>query len=211
MSRLESLWAKTEKLSTFDLLKFLIKKQFPRKTAVTASLRARSIVVLKMVADIDPATPILFCHAAQLYPESRQYRADLVARLGLTDVRDEDSRVANLQQCKPMPRDRDHCERLWADDRIGGGRVFELIHLNESLSDFDCWISAVYHGKEQAGLRHRVDLDGRLVRVNPLLGWSDDDVRRFMRANELPYHPHAIHIETERLSEPRETPPSYSY
>lgn len=211
MPKLAVLWETTTPLSTADLLKYLITERFPGRTVVTASLRARSVVVLKLISRIAPATPIVFCHAAQLYPESISYRERLIAMLGLEDVRDLDSHVANLDQSQPAPNDHDHVERIRADDLVGGGTVSELVHLNTALADFDCWISAVYHEKPPAGLKHRVDLDGRLVKVNPLLHWSDADVRRFMLANELPYHPRVAIAKPEQPAEGRETSPLYSY
>ncbi len=211
MSKLAALWETTSPLSTVELLRHLITERYVGRTVVTASLRARSVVVLKLISRIAPETPIVFCHAAQLYPESISYRERLIATLGLEDCRDVDSHVANLDQSQPAPNDHDHVERIHADDLVGGGTVFELVHLNNSLADFDCWISAVYHEKPPAGIKHRVDLDGRLVKVNPLLRWSDADVRRFMLANELPYHPRVAAVRPEQPAEDRETSPLYSY
>ena len=39
-----------------------IEEKFAGKTLVTASLKAPSVVVLKLVADIDPATPVVFIY-----------------------------------------------------------------------------------------------------------------------------------------------------
>lgn len=211
MSKLATLWETTSALSTMELLTYLITERFSGRTVVTASLRARSVVVLKLISRIAPETPVVFCHAAQLYPESISYRERLIAMLGLEDVRDVDSHVANLDQSQPAPNDHDHVERIRADDLVGGGTVSELVHLNADLADFDCWISAVYHDKAPAGVKHRVDLDGRLVKVNPLLDWSDADVRRFMLANELPYHPRVSVAKPEQPDADRETSPLYSY
>jgi len=211
MAKLATLWETTSPLSTVELLQHLITERFPGRTVVTASLRARSVVVLALISRIAPETPVVFCHAAQLYPESISYRERLIALFGLEDVRDVDSHVVNLNPCRPAPNDRDHVERIRADDLVGGGTVSELVHLNAVMADFDCWISAVYHEKSPPGLKHRVDLDGRLVKVNPLLDWSDADVRRFMLANELPYHPRVAAAKPEQPAGERETSPLYSY
>ena len=70
-------------LSTMDLLRYLIVERFPGKTLVTASLKAPSIVVLKMVADIDPTTPVAFCSPGYRFPESNEYRERILAVLHL--------------------------------------------------------------------------------------------------------------------------------
>ncbi len=58
-------------LSTPDLLRFLIKERFPRKILVTASLKAPGVAVLKMMADIDPATPVVSCTRGFQVPARR--------------------------------------------------------------------------------------------------------------------------------------------
>ena len=78
MSLLKDVRSVTAELSTVDMLRFLITEKFPGKTAVTASLRAPSLVVLKMAADIDRAIPVVFCHPGHLFPESLAYRERIV-------------------------------------------------------------------------------------------------------------------------------------
>lgn len=187
MARLENLHHLVGGLDAPDLLSLLVGGKFAGRTAVTASLKARSVVVLKMIADIDPATPVIFCHASALYPESRPYRDALVERLGLRDVRE-----AGALRVTQFPGDRDHFECLWADDPSNGGKVREIVHLDPMLSGFDCWISAVYHMPKPPQARHRIDRDGRLVRVDPLIDWTDVRVRDFLAHHDLPLHPRAV-------------------
>ena len=166
-------------LSTPDLLRFLIAERFPGKTLVTASLKAPSIVVLKLVADIDPATPVVFCGRGFQFPESDLYRARIVELLGLTNVSQTKGGEVDV-----LPGDLDHSERMWAESRDGLGRSYEIVHLNQTLAPYDCWISAVYHVPPPPQLTHRVEVEGRLIRVDPLNRWSKDEVRAFMREHK---------------------------
>ena len=59
----------TKNLSSYSLVEYLVNDHFKNKTIVSASLRARSIVFLQMLSDINPATPIIFCHAGTIYPD----------------------------------------------------------------------------------------------------------------------------------------------
>ena len=97
-------------LSTPDLLRFLILERFPGETVVTASLKAPSVAVLKLVADIDPATPVVFCGRGFQFPESDVYRARIVEQLGLKNVSQTTGREADV-----LPGDYDHCEHMWAE------------------------------------------------------------------------------------------------
>jgi phosphoadenosine phosphosulfate reductase len=192
-------------LSTEELLRYLIKDRFPGMSVVTASLRAPSIVVLKMIADIDPDTPVVFCRPGELFEESEEHRAELVKMLGLTKVSETEGGKSGV-----LPDTSDHYERMWAEYRSGLGRVHELVHLNDIMVHYDCWISAVYHlPSPQTAMR--VDMEGNLVRIDPLIDWTPQDVRDFMRKNGLPFHPRAKRRVDPRLPEDTPCPPSYHF
>jgi len=193
-------------LSTADLLRLLITDKFAGKTVVTASLKAPSVVVLKMVADIDAAMPVVFCVRGFQFPESTEYREQIVDLLGLK----------NVIQCKGgevevLPNDYDHYERMWIESQDGRMRIFEIVHLNQTLAPYSCWISAVYHVERPPHVKQRVDTEGRLIRVDPLIRWSKDEVRAFMHAHDLPFHPHVTRRVPKAPREPQELPPSYNY
>ena len=130
----------TKDMNCFSLIEYLVSDRFKGKTVVTASLRARSVVVLHMIADIDPTTPIVFCHAGTLFPESQEYKDYIVKRFGFTDIRE-------LQNREPLtePGDYDHVEWMKAYWNGTQNYVKQAVHLNQTLEGFECWISAVYH------------------------------------------------------------------
>src|SRR5580658_8382394 len=69
------------------LLRPLIEREFAGRIALVSSFGAEAAVLLHMVAQIDRATPVLFLDTQKHCPETLRYRDDLVAKLGLTDVR----------------------------------------------------------------------------------------------------------------------------
>ena len=192
----------TREMDTLSFLRFLITERFPQKTLTTCSLRARSIVLLKMISEIDASTPIVFCHAPDPYPESLEYRAKIVSQLGLRDIRDPAP-----DESGALPGDCDHNEGLWAENPVNHTRVYKIVHLNRSLAEFDCWISGVYHGPYGGTPKPRVTEEGRLIRINPLAAWTQDQVRGFMKENGLPYHPRsAVRPKPPGPEEPALTP-----
>lgn len=196
----------TREMDTLSFLRFLVAERFAHKTLATCSLRGRSVVLLKMIAEIDASTPVVFCHAPDPYPESLEYRAMLVSRLGLQDVRDPAD-----DEGGPLPDDCDHSEGLWAENPVDHTRVYKIAHLNRTLAGFDCWISGVYHGPYADTPAPRVTVEGRLIRINPLASWTQDQVRQFMAENELPYHPRsAARSRTPAKDEP-DTVPTYHF
>ncbi len=177
----------TGSLNTVDMLRYLIADRFAGKTVVTAALRSSSIVVLKMIADIDPATPVVFCRTGSFFPDSQTYQDQIVEHLGLTNVS-----ISVGGETSVRENDCSHCEKMWAEYEDRPGRSFEIVHLNTTLAPYDCWVSAAYHVRRPAHVRDRVDKEGRLVRVDPLTRWSRDEVRAFMDEHGLPYHNRAF-------------------
>ena len=205
MSTYQDIRSISPELSTFDLLRLLISERFSGASVVTASLKAPSVVVLKMIADIDPATPVVFCNPGFQFPESAVYRDRIVDRLGLKTVS-----LGQGGEAEVLPGDQEHYERMWVDSKDGRSRSYEIVHLNETLAPYECWISAVYHMPAPSHVTQRVDIEGRLIRVDPLIRWTKDEVRAFMREKELPFHPRAVRQAPEVARDAEELP-SYNY
>lgn len=183
MSLKQEIRSVSANLETPELLRYLIKERFPSETVVTASLMASSIVTLKMISEIDPATPIIFCYRPPVFKESIEYRAKIIDLLGLRNTSMNDGHEASVK-----PGDVDHCEHMWISCENVAGHSFAVLHLNDCLAPYRCWISAVYHVARPSYVRNRVDTEGRLIRVDPLIRWTQQDVQRYMRAHDLPYH-----------------------
>jgi len=194
MTKLSEIRTDISHLPAPKLLRYLLKKVFVGKTVVTASLRAPSIVVLKMIADIAPDTPVLFCQRGHVYPESLTYRDEIIDILGLTNVTITAGGQSSSGACGFFQN-----EQMWVGTSVGDGRVRETVHLAEALISYDCWISAVYHSPKPENITHRVDICGEKIRVDVLRHRSGNDIRRFMRDHDLPFHPRA---KSRRIARP---------
>jgi phosphoadenosine phosphosulfate reductase len=202
----EDVIKETEGMEAPDFLRYLIVDKFPGKTVVTTSLRARGMVTLSMVADIAPDTPVVFCHMKNMYPGSMEYKAEMIEKLGLKDVR---SPVDDLDA---LPGDSFHCENLWGEDVNDGTRHYTTVPLNETLKPFDCWISVVCHNPYSYEPRPRVLQEGRLLRIHPLVGWQEEKVRSYLKERNLPFHPMAMNASYQRVdAEPPAARESYNY
>lgn len=205
MTEVDKILGITAEMDTSSFLRYLIRERFPEKTVVTCSLRARSVVVLKLISEIDPATPIVFCHMPNLFPESREYFARLVSDLGLRDIRE------TVEDHGALPGDCDHSEGLWAEDPDDHTRAYMIAHLNDALAEFDCWISAAYHCPYPDAPGPRLVQEGRLIRVDPLASWSQSQVQGFMQENGLSYHPLAMSGRSQPPASESETVPSFAF
>lgn len=175
---LDELRNATAGMTAQELLRHLMTEIFPGKCAISSSLRARSVAVLKMAAEIDPTVRVIFCHAPYVYAESVEYRERVVRRLGLTDVRD------------PEPADDDN--EFFEDIRTsvwGGGDIESTVGLDAALDGVACWISAAYHRPYPDTPPPRLTQEKRLIRVDAVHDWSQQQIYGYLARYDLPLHP----------------------
>src|SRR5689334_1304692 len=73
-------------LDALPLLRVMIREEFPGRSALISSFGADAALLLALVADIDPTTPVFFLETQKHFPETLDYARALTARLGLTKV-----------------------------------------------------------------------------------------------------------------------------
>jgi phosphoadenosine phosphosulfate reductase len=167
----------------FELLCAVIDRDFFGRVAVVSSFGADSAVLLDLVAQIDPATPVIFLDSGKHFSETRAYRDLLVDHLGLTDVR----------SVTPDPRDlagQDPDGRLWQSNPDRCCDLRKTRPLQEALGGFDAWITGrkQHQGGERTRLPNVEAVDGR-IKVNPLAPWSRDQILAAFLRRGLPPHP----------------------
>ena len=86
-AHLTELQRKSEGRDSLDILELALTGEFAGKTAVVSSFGAESAVLLHLMAQIDPNTPVLFLNTGKLFGETLRYRDRLQDMLGLGDVR----------------------------------------------------------------------------------------------------------------------------
>ncbi len=158
---------------------------FGREVALVSSFGLESAVLLDMVASVDHAFPVIFIDTGKLFPETLAYRARLIEQLGLRDVR----------SVRPDPRQlarHDPDGGLWRRDSEFCCHLRKTEPLQLALADFRAWITG--RKRYQGGLRSSLptverDPASGLVKLNPLAGWSLDDIRHYRRLRQLPPHP----------------------
>jgi phosphoadenosine phosphosulfate reductase len=166
-----------------DLLAPLIARDFRRRIAVVSSFGAESVVLLHMVAEIDRSVPVISLDTGQLFAETIAYRAQLIDRLGFTDVR----------IIKP---DAGAVQLLDLDGLLHGRspdlccRIRKIEPLQRALAGFSAWISGRkrFHGGSRGDIPTLEVLDGRL-KIEPLARFGAHDIEDYLVRYDLPRHP----------------------
>ncbi len=153
------------------------------RLAVVSSFGTESAALLKVMADVDPAIPVIFLDTGWLFEETLAYRDGLVAALGLRDVRSVKPSEETLSRDDP---DRD----LWFADPDACCRIRKVEPLARALRPFAAWINGRkrFQGGERAALAV-VEADGARLKFNPFAHTSREDIERIYARGNLPPHP----------------------
>ncbi|HYD32746.1 MAG TPA: phosphoadenylyl-sulfate reductase [Azospirillaceae bacterium] len=182
--RAKLLAARYAGLDGADFLRPLIKTEFPGRIALVSSFGTESAVLLALAAEADPAVPVLFIDTGKLFGETLRYRDQLVARLGLTDVRTIRPDPGALSRL-------DSDGMLWNRDVDGCCGVRKVAPLDKALKEFDAWISGRkrFQSSTRAAIPGIEASEEGHIKINPLALWDRERLDLEFTRRALPRHP----------------------
>ena len=153
------------------------------RLALVSSFGAESAVLLHLAAQVSKDIPVLFLDTGMLFGQTLDYRKQLAARLGLTDVRDLRPRFEDLAVNDPGAD-------LWKTDTDACCHIRKVIPLDAALEGFDGWLTGRkrFHGGDRLRLPVVEDSEGKL-KFNPLANWSKVELDAYVAEHDLPAHP----------------------
>ncbi|OIM91614.1 phosphoadenosine phosphosulfate reductase [Bradyrhizobium elkanii] len=153
------------------------------KVALVSSFGTESAALLKVMADVDPAIPVVFLDTGWLFEETLAYRDTLIKTLGLTDVRSIKPDEEALSRQDP---DRE----LWFTDPDACCRIRKVEPLARALKPFAGWING--RKRFQGGARADIPVvedDGVRLKFNPFANVSREEIEAIYTLGRLPPHP----------------------
>lgn len=181
---IEALCSKYSDQNASNILTSAIMADFSRRIALVSSFGAESVVLLHMVAQIDPATPVLFGETGMLFRETLTYQRQLAHKLGLTNVQ-----IVRPTRAEVAESDLDGTLHLPDPDSCCALR--KTVPLKRALQPYAAWITG--RKRHQSSTRALMPFaetdDENRVKLNPLADWTAKDVRAYMQQHDLPAHP----------------------
>ncbi|SDW94831.1 phosphoadenylyl-sulfate reductase [Litoreibacter albidus] len=153
------------------------------KVAMVSSFGAESVVLLHMISQTAPDTPILFIDTEMLFPETLQYQKDVAEELGLTNVQ-----VVKPSREKLLEQDVDGILHTIDPDACCALRKTQP--LEDALEGYDAWITG--RKRYQSGSRAELPVyekSGRKIKINPLADWNAAKLVAYIEEHNLPKHP----------------------
>ncbi|MEC7092022.1 MAG: phosphoadenylyl-sulfate reductase, partial [Pseudomonadota bacterium] len=177
---------RTAELSAVEFLTTILRDEFKDEICVVSSFGTESAVLLHMVAQIDPTTPVIFLNTGKLFGETLRYRDRMQTLLGLTDVRSIGPHPTDLAE-------KDSNEDLWQKNNDLCCHIRKFLPQQRALKGF----KAVLTGRKrfqttQRSSMQRIEIDDEAaarLRVNPLADFTLEDLQAYLETHNLPKHP----------------------
>ena len=153
------------------------------RLALVSSFGTESAALLKVMADVDPAIPVVFLDTGWLFQETLDYRDTLIELLGLADVR-------SIRPIEETLSGEDPDRELWFSDPDACCRIRKVEPLARALQPFSAWING--RKRFQGGARADiavVEQDGARLKFNPFANVSREEIEQIYRSADLPPHP----------------------
>jgi phosphoadenosine phosphosulfate reductase len=156
---------------------------FQGRLALVSSFGAEAAVLLKLVSEVAPRTPVLFLDTGKHFVQTLAYRRRLAQEFGLRDVRDIHPDKDDLAATDPRGD-------LWRTDADQCCALRKVRPLDAALAGFDAWITGrkQFHGGARAHLP-AFEASGRFVKINPIARWSPERLSAYAAERSMPPHP----------------------
>jgi phosphoadenosine phosphosulfate reductase len=160
---------------------------FGDSLALVSSFGAESAVLLDLVAKVKKDMPVLFLDTGMLFGQTLDYRKNVAAQFGLTDVRDLRPAFADLATQDPN-------SDLWRTSVDACCNIRKVLPLDRALGEFDGWITGRkrFHGGDRLRLAVVEEADGK-IKFNPLANWGKTELDAYVAEHDLPAHPLVAH------------------
>lgn len=183
LSRLSMFYGELEGAA---LLRTMIREEFSGKIALISSFGADAALLLAMVAEIDPATPVFFLETQKHFPETLSYARELSDVLKLTNVHWLTPDPALVSRIDP---DGD----LWSTTPNRCCWLRKVEPLDRAVKELG--IEALITGRKRYQTAERAEMatieldDKGIFRINPLANWTKEKQQAESASRQLPKHP----------------------
>ena len=173
-----------EHRSPQDLLAWAVER-FAGRIVLTCSWQRQSSVLIDMLHRLDAEVRVVELDTGLLFPETYQTRDRLIARYDL-DVERILPRESVAEQADSEG------PALWTRDADRCCYLRKVEPLQRALEGMDAWVTGIRRAQSASRQGARTiewDVSREIVKVQPLAGWTDEDVQAYLYAHDVPYNP----------------------
>lgn len=183
LGEMEQLASEFETATPMEIVAWAV-RQFSPHLAASSSFQTQSLPLLHIISQIDSGLPVLFLDTGFHFWETLIYREQLQRHFRIT-----------IQDLYPDPSWQLFLRRYGADlveqDPDLCCFIRKVQPMQKAVKGLRAWITGIRRdqtaNRSQAKILE-LDRDG-LIKVNPLLNWTREDVNNYIRQHNLPAHP----------------------
>lgn len=177
--------AELEERSPQEVLRWAVEEFFPDLSVACSFGGPSGMVLVDMIAKIEPRVEVFYLDTDFLFPETYATRDRVIERYGIQPV-------AYKSELTPAEQAQQHGDELWLRNPDLCCELRKVEPNRRALAGKRAWISGLR--RDQAATRRDtpiVQWDEKfgLVKVNPLARWTEADVWSYIVRNEVPYNP----------------------
>ena len=167
-----------------EILRWAVERFAPRFTMATA-FGPEGMVILHMLAEIAPDTPIFNLDTGYQFPETLELRERVKQRYGMeVEFKRPETTVEQYEQLHGGPLYKTKPDQCCAERKI---RV-----LHEAVRGKHAWASGIRRDQSPDRAKAAIvswDRKFSLVKVSPLANWTKKDVWKMIVDHDIPYNP----------------------
>ena len=172
-----------EPLRAEELVEFAA-EAFGGRLVLTCSWQLGTSILVHMTRQVAPETRLVEIDTGLLFPETHATRERLVDHYGL-----EVETLRPLQTVEEQAAT--HGAALWKRDPDSCCGLRKVAPLEQAIRDADGWLTGIRRDQTSSrALAPKLVLDARraVVKVQPLVDWSERDCWRYIFQNGIPYN-----------------------
>ena len=168
-----------------QILRWAVDEYFPDLTLASSFGGPSGMVLVDMISQIEPRVEVFYLDTDFLFPETYETRDRIIARYGIQPV-------GYKSKFTPEEQAQQYGEELWLKDPDLCCDLRKVEPNARALEGKRAWISGIRRDQGVARRETRVvDWDEKfgLVKVLPLVRWTEADVWKYIAEHDVPYNP----------------------
>jgi len=160
---------------------------FQPHVVLSSSFGAQAAISLHLVTQLWPDIPVVLIDTGYLFPETYRFADDLAARLKLNL---KVYRAAESPAWQEARYGREWEQGIEGLERYNRRNKVEPMQRALRELGAKAWITGLR--RQQASTRAKLgvlDVQNGVVKVQPIIDWTDRDVFQYLKKHDLPYHP----------------------
>jgi phosphoadenosine phosphosulfate reductase len=164
-------------------------EHFHPKIALASSFGAEDVVLIDMLVKLEPGARVFTLDTGRLNEETYEVMDRIRAKYKVAI----ESFFPDFRAVEKLEREKGfYSFRQSVDNRIECCGIRKVEPLKRALKGLDAWITGLRH--EQSLTRkavERIEKDeahGGILKINPLVDWTTDEVWAYIRKNDVPYN-----------------------